>query len=216
MKNLKRGLGAQDFMADMDYIHSTPGILSSQKNDSKAIFFQIRDDAFEIVSGDIHRFVKENVSELAVTLDKVTVCHISYTVILTFFYNGRIYCYLNKLATIPAENYDAQGTAHLVVLVLTETLGLSQSRLANLLVHFWYVLYCTVCICIVTVLYCVTVCKCTCLNQCLSFFSYDGVYACELERIDGGGCLKLVEKVETELGMEAGSLSGTWDFAHQL
>ena len=41
LKNLKRGLGAADFMADMDYIHSTPGIPSSQKNDSKAVFFQI-------------------------------------------------------------------------------------------------------------------------------------------------------------------------------
>ena len=42
------------------------------------------------------------------------------------------------------------------------------------------------------------------------------MYAREPERIDGGGCLKLVEKVETELGMEPGTLSGTWDFAHQL
>ena len=107
LKNLKRGLGAQDFMADMDYLHSTPGIPTSQKNDSKGIFFEIRDDAFEIVSGDIHRFVKENVTELAVTLDKVTVSHISYTVILTFFYNGHIYCYLNKLATISSESYIA-------------------------------------------------------------------------------------------------------------
>ena len=112
MKNLKRGLGAQDFMVDMDYLHSTPGIPTSQKNDSKTIFFEIRDDAFEIVSEHIHMFIKEKVTELAVTLDKVTVSHISYTVILTFFfYNGRIYCYLNELATIPAENYDAQGTA---------------------------------------------------------------------------------------------------------
>ena len=136
LKNLKRGLGAADFMADMDYIHSTPGIPSSQKNDSKGVFFQIRDDAFEIISGDIHRFVKEHVTELSVTLDKVTVCHISYIVLLTFFYNGHIYCYLNKLATIPAENYNAEGTASLVVSTLTETLGLSWSHLANLLVHF--------------------------------------------------------------------------------
>ena len=123
--------------------------------------------------------------------------------------------------TIPAENYNAEGTAALMVSTLTETLGLTRSRLANLLVHFWYVLYCTVlyctvCICTVTVLYCVTVCKCTCLNQHLSFFSYDGVYASELERIDGGGCLKLVENVEMKLGMDPGTLSGTWDFAHQL
>ena len=151
----------------MDYIHSTPGIPSSQKNDSKAIFFQIRDDAFEIVSGDIHRFVKEHVTELSVTLDKVTVCHVSYTVLLMFFFhNSFIYCYLNKLGTIPAENYNAQGTAALVVSALTETLGLTRSRLANLLVHFWYVLYYTVLYC--TVLYCMYMySNCILLCNCL-------------------------------------------------
>ncbi len=106
-------------------------------------------------------------TELSVTLDKVTVCHISYTVLLTFFfYNGRIYCYLNKLATIPPENYNAEGTASLVVSTLTETLGLSWSRLANLLVHFWYVLYCTVLYC--TVLYCMYMySNCIVLCNCL-------------------------------------------------
>ena len=65
-------------------------------------------------------------------------------------------------------------------------------------------------------MYCVTVCKCTCLNQRPSFFSYDGVYASEVERVDGGGSLELVAMVEDELGVEHGSLSGTWDFTHQL
>ena len=31
LKNLKRGLGAEDFMADIDFLHSTPGIPTSQK-----------------------------------------------------------------------------------------------------------------------------------------------------------------------------------------
>ena len=79
------------------------------------------------------------------------------------------------------------------------------------------VLYCTVLyVCTVTVLYYVTVCKCTSLNQRPSFFSYDGVYASDLERVDGGGSLELVAMVEEELAVEQGSLSGTWDFAHQL
>ena len=63
LKNLKRGVGAQDFMTHMDYLHSTPGIPNSQKNDSKNIFFEIREDAFEIVSEDIHTFIKKNVSD---------------------------------------------------------------------------------------------------------------------------------------------------------
>ena len=32
----------------------------------------------------------------------------------------------------------------------------------------------------------------------------------------GGGCLELVAYVEAELGLEEGSITGTWDFAHNL
>lgn len=42
------------------------------------------------------------------------------------------------------------------------------------------------------------------------------MYASNDERVDGGGCLDLVNMVAEELGLEEGSLTGTWDFAHQL
>ena len=47
-------------------------------------------------------------------------------------------------------------------------------------------------------------------------FSYDGVYAPAEQRVAGGGCLDLPGAVAAELGLAEGSISGTWDFAHNL
>lgn len=52
-------------------------------------------------------------------------------------------------------------------------------------------------------------------NHNLSF-SYDGVYASPDQRVAGGCCLDLTTMVAEELGLEAGSITGTWDFAHGL
>jgi hypothetical protein len=45
-------------------------------------------------------------------------------------------------------------------------------------------------------------------------FSYDGVYASPEQRVAGGGCLDLVAMMEEELGLLKGSLTGSWDLAH--
>ena len=42
------------------------------------------------------------------------------------------------------------------------------------------------------------------------------MYASPEQRVAGGGCLDLVGWMEAELGLEEGSLSGTWDYAHSL
>ena len=77
---------------------------------------------------------EEGITEIAVTLDKVTVQHRSFTVLLTlFFVDGKIYCALNDLLTMKE---DARGTAAMVVRSLKETLGLSRTQLAKRLVHF--------------------------------------------------------------------------------
>ena len=44
--------------------------------------------------------------------------------------------------------------------------------------------------------------------------SYDGVYATPEQRV--GGCLDLPGAMAAELGLADGSISGTWDFAHNL
>ena len=52
--------------------------------------------------------------------------------------------------------------------------------------------------------------------------SYDGVYATPEQRVGGGGCggcggcLDLPGAMAAELGLADGSISGTWDFAHNL
>ena len=59
---------------------------------------------------------EEGITEIAVTLDKVTVQHRSFTVLLTlFFVDGKIYCALNDLLTMKEDDYDARGTAAMVV-----------------------------------------------------------------------------------------------------
>ena len=84
-------------------------------------------------------FFKESVKHITVTLDKVTVQRISYTVILTFFFHeGRIRIILNKLAKLSTDEYDAEGTAEMLINTLLETLGVTRTRLASMLVHFVY------------------------------------------------------------------------------
>ena len=138
LKAFKRGLGAQDFQADIDFLNMTPGVPNSHKNNSRTAFFNLRDDAFEVVSENIKElFHSGKVQEMAATLDKVTIHHKSYTVLLTFFfYEGRIYCLLNELLIMKEDEYTGEGTATMVVRSLMDTLGLGRTRLAGLLTHF--------------------------------------------------------------------------------
>ena len=58
----------------------------------------------------------------------------SYTVIMTyFFFNGKIHIVLNKLEKLNLDEYDSIGTALMVIRVLKETLGYTQTRLASTL-----------------------------------------------------------------------------------
>jgi hypothetical protein len=138
LKNARRGGSAADFINDIDFLHLIPGIPKSQKNNSSTIFFELRDDAFEVVTGSVQELFKSgNITEISVTLDKVTVQHRSFTVLLTFFfYEGSIYCLLNALLKMHKEDYDARGTAAMVVTSLKETLGLNRTLLATKLLHF--------------------------------------------------------------------------------
>ena len=136
---LKRGLGAEDFLGlnEKDLGSDIPN--TATKNDSKAQYFKLRNIIFELVSDRTKIFFKNHVNHITVTLDKVTVQRTSYTVILTFFFHqGKIHIILNKLATLTTEEYDAAGTAEMLVQTLVETLGISRTRLASVLVHFVY------------------------------------------------------------------------------
>ena len=74
---------------------------------------------------------------MSVTLDKVTIQHRTFTVLLSFFfYEGSIYCLLNDLLKMEDDDYDGPGTAGMVVRSLMLTLGLTRTQLASILVHF--------------------------------------------------------------------------------
>ena len=45
---------------------------------------------------------------------------------------------LNKLQKLSTQDYDANGTAKMLISVLTETLGITQSKLASILKHLVY------------------------------------------------------------------------------
>ena len=94
----------------------------------------------------------------------------------------KLHIILNKLVKLSTDEYDADGTAEMVISCLLETLGVSRSKLALMLVHF----------------------------------VYDGVYASKDERVNGGGCLDLKNKVASKLGLEPGSITGDWDSAHNM
>ena len=42
------------------------------------------------------------------------------------------------------------------------------------------------------------------------------MYTSPEQRVAGGGCLDLTRMVEEELGLEAGAITGIWDFAHNM
>ena len=132
------GGSAEDFLRLVNFTHLIPGILKSQKNNSRNTFFELRDDCFEVVTNRVHNMFKsDQITELSATLDKVTVQSRSYTVLLTFFFvNGRIYCLLNSLLKMGEDDYDSAGTARMVVSAMKETLGLTRTQLAKKLLHF--------------------------------------------------------------------------------
>ena len=56
------------------------------------------------------------VKYLTATLDKVTVGHVSYMVILSYFFQqGRIYTCLNRLEKMSESDYDGPGTATMLI-----------------------------------------------------------------------------------------------------
>jgi hypothetical protein len=139
IKTLKRGGSSEDFMADLDLLSLTPGVVYAVKNNSRRAFFEIRDTVFEVVSSKMQTFFKENVKHIAVTLDKVTIHHVSYTVICTyFFWGGELFIVLNQLTILGVDDYDGPGTARMVITALCMTLGFSRTKLANTLRHFRY------------------------------------------------------------------------------
>ena len=139
IKVMKRGGGSADFLADLDLLSLTPGVVYAVKNNSRDAFFEIRDSTFEVVVQKMQKFFRDNIKNITASLDKVTVNHVLYIVLITyFFWDGILHCVLKELTILSLDDYDSQGTARIVVESLTRTLGYSRTQLANVLRHFAY------------------------------------------------------------------------------
>ena len=138
IKTMKRGGGATDFLADLDLQTLIPGMIYAVKNNSRNMFFDIRESTYEVVRNKQKEFMK-GIRNIAVSLDKVTVHRTSYSVIITyFFWEGKLHVIMNELKELKIEDYDSVGTARMVVDSLCSTLGCSETELANRLRHFSY------------------------------------------------------------------------------
>ena len=131
----QKAWSAEDFVALNDKDSLNEKLKTATKNDSTAEFFQLRNLAFEILSENVKEFFKF-VKFFSCTLDKVTVNRTLYIVLITyFFWKGKIHIVLNKLVKLTSD-YDAEGTAEMVVSTLCETLGLTRTEVSLKLVHF--------------------------------------------------------------------------------
>ena len=129
-------LNEKDFLAERDKGNEIFSIAT--RNDSRSQFFDLRSDVFELLSKKTKQFFNE-IQDIAVTLDKVTAQRNSYTVIMTYFFSsGKLYVILNKLQKLSTKDYNAEGTAKMVIETLCETLGYTKSKLSNVLKHFVY------------------------------------------------------------------------------
>ena len=126
----KRDWGSVDFLAlnEVAFLTQTDiaSFLHATKNDSRAQFFRLRNVVFDVLAAKTKNFFSKDVENIAVTLDKVTVSRVSFTVILTYyFHKGKIHIILNKLQKLSSEDYDGIGTANMLISTLCETLGMN-------------------------------------------------------------------------------------------
>ena len=129
-------LNLKDFLAEKDLGSKMYNIAT--RNDSRAEFFRLRNVIFELLTEKTKNFFKE-VKDIAVTLDKVTVQRTSFTVIMTYFFcSGKIHVVLNKLHKLSTKEYDGVGTANMLISTLCETLGVTRTKLSQLLKHLVY------------------------------------------------------------------------------
>ena len=79
---LKRGQSAEDFVCLNNVNHLTSGTNAAVKNNSRKAFMEIRDLVVEETSQLIKTLFNNGViRDIAVTVDKVTSGHVSYSVV---------------------------------------------------------------------------------------------------------------------------------------
>ena len=100
--------------------------LPANKNNSATLWFTYRDKLFFKIS-DRCKTKLRNKKSYSVTLDKVTLSGVSYTVVCTYFFDsGEIKVMMNKVHKMASDEYTGEETAEMLVKVLLETLGIDE------------------------------------------------------------------------------------------
>ena len=114
------------------------------KNNSTEMFFILRQVVYDILKKDVQDLFRDEqadtkIRDMALTLDKMTIQHVSYTVILAYFFRrGRIYVICVDVVVMNPNDYDSEGAALMVINTVCKALGISRNRLIELLRHFAY------------------------------------------------------------------------------
>ena len=117
-------------------ISNQSGIKPPTQNDGRQEFFDTREKAFCELSDSVKKSF-QTIKSFAVTLDKVTAGHVPYTVIMTYyFHGGKIHVLLNRVHPMTSNEYDGEGTAHMVIETLQDTLHLTKQAIAAKCHHF--------------------------------------------------------------------------------
>ena len=105
------------------------------KNDGKQTYFELRTVFHNKLNQKIKEIMKA-VKFISVSLDKVTVGGVAYTVIVTYyFWHGELKVFLNELFIMTSDMGDGEGTAKMLCQSLMKTLGLSLEELGEKLEH---------------------------------------------------------------------------------
>ena len=105
------------------------------KNDGKQNYFELRSVFHNKLNQKIKEIMK-SVKFISVSLDKVTVGGVAFTVIVTYyFWHGELKVFMNELYIMTSDMGDGEGAAKMLCQSLMKTLGLSLEELGEKLEH---------------------------------------------------------------------------------
>jgi hypothetical protein len=138
---LKHGQSSVDFVALNNLDHINPDTEAAVKNNSRFAFFEIRELTWEILTEKTKALFnrQDQICHICVSLDKVTIFGVPYSAVCTYFFlRGLLHVIVNDLIVMSEDDYCGQGTAEVLIECLQRTLGISKSRLTDLLRHLAY------------------------------------------------------------------------------
>lgn len=127
---LQTGGSSVDFlrMNDRDMLASNimKTFTAANKNNSVKEFFDLREILFLNLSKNIKEQF-QRVKSFSITLDKVTIGNVSFTVIVSMFFgdDGRLHTLCNQIYKMNTNDYSGRQTSQMILKCLVDTLGLS-------------------------------------------------------------------------------------------